>query len=295
VSVSAPERPPARVSARLALALIRVLTPVVGEPRAQWLVGRTYALLYLARYYLVAQYAKASLGVLWVALAPVLLAAVYLPVFLFIFKAKLPQRESNLDYALFALAGLMVWAAVQDALGQGVGALIHNASIVRHAPTPPAMLPVVKVLGAFAGLGVGLAIFVVVLVATGQSPGARVVLVPVAFALLLAATLGFALLLAVAAAYVRDVAQALPTVLAVEFFAAPIVYPLASADGSPWILFAIRANPLTPFLALARAGLLPWEPFAWSDLGLATAWGLGTLAVGAWTFRKLEAGLSDVL
>src|SRR4051812_48101362 len=102
---------------RVALALIRLLTPVAGEPRAQWIVGRGYALLYLARYYLVAQYAKASLGVFWVALAPVLLAAIYLPVFLFVFQAKLPGRDSSVDYALFSIGGLMVWAAVQDALG----------------------------------------------------------------------------------------------------------------------------------------------------------------------------------
>jgi ABC-type polysaccharide/polyol phosphate export permease len=281
-------------SARAALGLIRALTPLVGEPRAQWLVARGYALVYLARFYIVAQYAKASLGVLWVALAPVLLAAVYLPVFIFIFKAK-PTTEGTVDYALFAVAGLVVWAAVQDALGQGAGALVHNAAIVRHAPTPPAMLPVVKVLGSFAGLAIGLALFALGLTLAGRAPGMRLAILPVAYALLLATTLGVSLLLAALSAYVHDLIQILPTLLAVEFFAAPIVYARSSAQGSPWIELALTANPLTPFLGLVRAGLFPAEPFAWQDLGLAVAWGVGALTIGALVFRKLESGLGDVL
>lgn len=282
------------VAARAALALIRWLSPAMGEPRAQWLVGRGFALLYLSRYYLRAQYAKASLGVFWVALAPALLAAVYLPIFLWVFKSKLPNDPSELHYALYGLAGLMAWAAVQDAIGQGSTALVNNASIVRHAPTPPAMIPAVKVLGAFAGLAVGLAVFVLILVGAGESSGVRLVLVPVAYGLLLLETLGLALALSIVAAYVRDVLQALPTLIAVEFFAAPIVYS-AVADLPPTLSLAIRLNPLTPTLALLRAGLFAWQPFAWEDLGLAALWAAVALVLGWVAFARLEGGLGDVV
>lgn len=275
---------------RLALAAIRALTPLVGEPRAQWVVGRGYALLYLARYYLAAEYGKASLGVFWVAIAPLLMIAVYLPVFLYVFKAN--QGENEVDYALRCLVGLMVWAAVQDAISRGTHALVASASIVKHAPTPPSMLPIVKVLSAFAGLAAGLLVFAPVLVVAGRAPGIRLVLLPLAYALLLLATLGLALLLSIAAAYVRDVLQALPTLLAVEFFAAPITYvpPETGLLG-----LALRLNPLTPFLGLFRAALLPWHPFAWADLGLAGLWTFVLVVVGATTFRRLESGLGDVI
>lgn len=282
------------LGARSALAAIRALAPFLGEPRAQWVVGRAYAVLYLARYYLGAQYARASLGIVWVALAPLLLAAVYLPIFLLVFKSKLPDDPSEVHYALYGLAGLVIWAAVQDAIGQGTGALVQYASVVRHAPTPPAMLPVVKVMGSFAGLAIGLVVFVFALAVTGHTSGARLVLVPVAFGLLFLEVLGLSLLLSIAAAYVRDVLQALPTLLAIEFFAAPIVY----ADVGklpPLLALAIHLNPLTPFLGLLRAGLFAWQPFAWDDLALALAWSLGLLVVGALSFRWLEAGLGDVV
>jgi ABC-type polysaccharide/polyol phosphate export permease len=271
-----------------------MLAPVLGEPRAQWVVGRTYALLYLARYYLLAQYAKASLGIFWVALAPLLLAAVYMPIFLYRFQVRLTVvgHEAPVDYALFALVGLILWAAVSEAIGQGAGALVGNVSIVRHAPTPPAMLPIVKVLGSFAGLGIALLVFVFLLAVTGSGVSLRLLLLPPAFVLIFVFTLGLALALSVVAAYVRDVLQMLPTLLAIEFLAAPIVY---EAPKTGMLALAIRVNPLTPFLALLRAAIFPWEPFAWADLGLAVAWALGMVLVGAITFRRLEAGLGDVL
>lgn len=286
-------KPPRSLGARAALALVRALAPIAGEPRAQWLVGRAYALIYLVRYYLSTQYAKASLGVLWVALAPLLLIAVYLPIFLFVFPTRLPGRGSTLDYALFCLVGLMAWAVVQDALGQGAGSLVWNASIVRHAPTPPIMLPIVKVLGSFAGLALGLVVLVVVLAVTGRAPGARLVALPLAFGLLFAFLLGAVLVLAIASAYVRDTLQILPTVLSIEFFAAPILYPLESTSGM--MRFAIGMNPLSPYLGLLRAAILPWHELAWADVGLATAWAAAALLVGIRMFRRLEGGLGDVV
>jgi ABC-type polysaccharide/polyol phosphate export permease len=290
---AAPPAPPARRSlgARAALAFVRVLTPIAGEPRAQWVVGRAYALLYLARYSIAAQYGKALLGILWVAISPLLLIAVYLPVFLYVFQGKLPGGGTPFDYALFCLVGLMAWAAVQDALGQGAGSLVYNASIVRHAPTPPAMLPIVKVLGSFAGLGFGVLVLVVVFACAGRSSGARLALAPVAYLLFLAATLGVALALAALSAYVRDVLQMLPTLLAIEFFAAPIVYE--PTDG--FIAIAVGFNPLSPFLKLFRAALIAGQPFLWGDLGLAAAWAALAVVAGGAIFRRLEAGLGDVV
>jgi lipopolysaccharide transport system permease protein len=280
-------------SAKTAQLLIRVLSPLAGEPRAQWLVARGYALVYLARYYVAAQYGKALLGMFWVAIAPLLLAAVYLPIFLFKFNPELPN-QSRVDYALFCLVGLMAWAAFSDGVSQGSGALVSNASIVRHAPTPPSMLPIVKVLGAFSGLGAGLLAFILGLAVAGRFPGTRLLMLPVAFGLLLLATLGIALAFAVLGAYLRDLIQALPTLLAVEFFAAPVVYaapdPFASKTG-----LLIQLNPFTPFLALFRYSLLTWGDLPWRDLAFAVGWAVALLLVGTLLFRRLEGGLGDVV
>lgn len=291
----APPSPGSRRSpgVRLALGLLKVLTPITGEARAQWAVGRLYATLYLVKFYLSVQYARATLGMIWVILAPLLVVAVYLPVFVIVFKARLPGRESTLDYALFTMIGLTAWSAFSDAIGQGAGALVFNQTIVRHSPTPPVMLPIVKVLTSFLMLAIGLTILGVVLLASGHSPGVRIVLVPAFFVLFFVFTLGLVLFLCVATAYLHDLIQALPTLLAIEFFAAPIAYAPESATGLMYTF--VRLNPLKPFLCLARASMLPWYPFAWEDLWLSAAWAVGAFVVGALTFRKLQSGLRDMV
>jgi lipopolysaccharide transport system permease protein len=290
----APAPAPGRtLGIKLALSLLRALTPLTGEARAQWIVGRLYATLYLVRFYLSVQYARATLGMIWVVLAPLLVVAVYMPVFVVVFKAKLPGRESVLDYALFTMIGLTAWSAFSDAIGQGAGALVFNQTIVRHSPTPPVMLPIVKVLTSFLMLGIGLTILGVVLLASGHSPGVRLVLLPAFFVLFFVFTLGLVLFLCVAAAYLHDLIQALPTLLSIEFFAAPIAYAPESATGLMYTL--VRLNPLKPFLCLARAAMLPWYPFAWEDLWMSAAWAAGAFLVGAFTFRKLQSGLRDLV
>jgi ABC-type polysaccharide/polyol phosphate export permease len=54
-------------------------------------------------------------------------------------------------------------------------------------------------------------------------------------------------------------------------------------------------NPLTPFLTLFRSALLPWHPFAWSELGLAALWAVVFCTLGVLVFRRLEGGLKDVV
>jgi lipopolysaccharide transport system permease protein len=278
---------------RLPQALVQSLTPLLGAVHAERVVARCYAVLYLVYYYLSAQYARALLGIAWLVVTPLLFLAVYLPVLTYVFNAKLPGAAGPYDYALFIVAGFLPWAAFSDGFGQGAASIVNGASIVRHAPMPPSLLPAIRVSGAFTGLLVGLLIYLPILTALGRFPGLRLVLLPPAFVLLYGFTLGVSWLTSSLAVYVRDILQLLPTLLLIEFFACPIVYPPSLVP--PALKMFVGWNPLTPFLALFRASVAPTAEFAWLDLGLATAWTVGALALGSLTFRRLEGGFGDAL
>ena len=277
----------------IARLLVSLASPVLGEARAKRSVARVYAITYLVFFYLSAQYARAALGMLWIALSPILFLAVYLPVMTYVFKASLPGETGPWDYALFIVAGFLPWSAFSDGFGQGAASLANNAAIVRHSPTPPGTLPLVKVSVAFAGLLAGLLTFVVLLTALGRFPGVRLVLLPVSVALLYVFTLGLAWLFSSLAVYVRDILQLVPSLLLVEFFACPVVYSPRS-DMGPITPF-IQWNPLTPFLALFRAALAPTAAFAWLDLLVACAWASGAFLLGSLVFRRLQDGFSDAV
>ncbi len=280
--------------ARVARGFVALLAPALGEPRARRGVAHAYAVLYLVAYYLRVQYARAALGLLWVLLTPAIFLAVYLPVLLYVFKAQPPPGiGDSTDYALFLLGGFLPWGAFAEGFGQGSQTVVANAGIVRHSPTPPALLPVIKVTAAFVALLMGTALFVAVLASFDRFPGVRLVLLPAAAALLYLFTLGTAWLASSVSVYLRDVLQVVPTVLLVEFFACPVVYAPSQAVGPLQVVVAW--NPLTPFLALFRAALVPAAPFAWVDLGLACGWAAAALLVGALVFRRLQDGFGDAL
>jgi ABC-type polysaccharide/polyol phosphate export permease len=287
--------PPMGRSMRVALGLAKVLSlvPRIGDARAQYIVARVYAVLYLVRFHLSTQYARAVLGLVWVGLAPLLTFAVYLPIFLLVFKVRLPGSDSALDYALFCLSGLTVWGAVSDAINQGASCLVASANIVRHAPTPPVMLPVIKVVTSFVGLTMGIAVLLVITAFFGPGLSVRLILLPVAYLTLFVFLLGLALGLSVLSAYFHDLLQIMPTLLAIEFFAAPVTFAPQSAPGIMGTLVGL--NPLAAFLDLFRSALFPWHAFAWSQLGLALLWAALAFIIGLTLFRSLEAGIRDVV
>lgn len=277
--------------ARLAQTLV---TPVLGAERAGRAVAQAYAVLYLVFYYLSVQYAKAALGLLWVLLTPAIFLAVYLPVLLYVFKAEPPPGiKDATDYALFLLGGFLPWGAFAEGFGQGSQSIVANQGIVRHSPTPAAMLPVIKVTSSFVALMIATGIFLVVLASFDRFPGVRLLLLPLAALLLYLFTLGATWFTSSVSVYLRDVLHVVPTILLVEFFACPIVYAPSQAAGvlAPFVAW----NPLTPFLALFRAAVAPDAPFAWWDLGLAGGWAAAALLIGGLTFRRLQDGFNDAL
>jgi len=168
-----------------------------------------------------------------------------------------------------------------------------NPSVVRHAPMPPSLLPLIRVASAFLGLLVGVAILLPVLAAFGRFPGLRLLLVFPATLLLFGFTLGLSWFASSIAVFVRDVLQFIPTLLLIEFFACPVVYHPSLVTGRLQAL--LQWNPLTPFLALFRASLAPTAEFAWHDLAMAGGWTLAAIVLGMVTFRHYEGDFGDAL
>jgi ABC-type polysaccharide/polyol phosphate export permease len=284
------------LSARLALGaatvLLRATSPLLGQDRARWLVVRLWAFATLVYYSLRAQYARALLGVVWTVATPLLFLAVYLPLFTYVFKMDAGEFAGDeLAFPLYVIVGFILWNAFSDGVQNGASSLVMNMGVVRHAPSPPALLPTVKVGTSFVNYVAGVLLVVVFLAAVGRWPGLRLLLLPLAVGLAFLFTWGLALLAAALTVYLGDVLQMLSTVLLIEFFACPLLYPLSVLPAE--MRLVVQLNPLSPFLALARASLLPTQPFRPEDIGFAAAWAVGAWLVGAFAFRRLERGFTD--
>ena len=189
------------------------------------------------------RYVGSVLGALWSIVHPLLLMAVYVAVFGFVFKVKLDQTGTGeLDYPAYLIAGFLPWLAMMDVMSRSAGVIYANVNLVKQVAFPLELLPAKGLLGAFIPQAVGTAcLLAYIAVQFGYVPPA-IVLLPVALLFQGLAALGLGWLLALVGAYFRDTPNVLQIFFQLNFFLMPVVFVPSS---TPEVL--ARAMAVNPF------------------------------------------------
>lgn len=216
-------------------------------------------------------------------------------VFTALFGAVLLVRGSPLDYLPFAFIGLLSWRVLARAVTGASGSLGRRAPLLRTFPVPVALVPLASVADAFLAGAVGLpAVALVVVLTSGPPPAAEAaVWLPVAALLHLVTAAGLAMLVAVAAAFFRDVRSALPAALGGLMFLSPVVYPSRLVPEGVRTLYLL--NPVAAVLDGYRAGLLGDPPPPPASVAGASALALLLLAAGAVLLVRQDGRLREVV
>jgi homopolymeric O-antigen transport system permease protein len=190
------------------------------------------------------RYVGSVAGVYWSVINPLVQVGVYVVLVTLIFKANLGATSGGkLDYAVFLLAGMAPWLAIQDGLMNSASSLIRHSSIVKNVVFPLELLPATAVVASLAPLTVSLIMLGSLMGISGHSVGPSLVTLPLLIALQLLFTLGFGLFLAIVTAFLRDLQFMLPVLFQVVLLITPILY-LASDVPAP-LARIMRINPLT--------------------------------------------------
>ena len=201
------------------------------------------------------RYVGSVAGVYWSVINPLVQVAVYVILVTFILKANIPATQGGkFDYAIFVLAGMCPWLAIQDGLNNSASSLTRHASIVKNVVFPLELLPTTAVVASLAPLLVSLITLGFLLGIDGRSVGVSIVTLPLLMAVQLLFTLGFALFLSVATAFLRDLQFILPVVFQVVLLITPILYTAASLPHP--LAELMRINPLTYIVDGVSRGLL---------------------------------------
>lgn len=242
------------------------------------------------------QYAGSLLGVVWSVLQPLLLILLYWWVFAAIMRIRFPEGTAlaNTPFIVFLLSALLPWFAFQEGLTRAAGAIVGRRDVVRKVHFPVRVFPLAAAAAAFVVHAGSYLLFLVVLALwRGGWPVSGWLAVAVLLGLQFATTAGLGLLLAAFTVYLRDIQQVLGLLLAVMFYTAPVLYPLALVPEAFRNL--IYLNPFTAFAesyhGAVLAGIWP-EPTVLIGLSLFAA---GAVAAGTHVFRRLEPGFADVL
>jgi ABC-2 type transport system permease protein len=266
----------------------------------------------LVRKDLKVKYKNSALGFIWSLANPLL----YLAVFTLVFEVFLDNGISW--FAVLFMSGLLVWNFFNLSTLSATGAVVGNANLVRKIRFPRIVLPLSSV--GFAGVHFTLQMLVFLLFLVPAYPeafGPQLWLVVPALAVAVAFTVAMSLLASALNVRYRDVEHLLEIALLAWFWLTPIVYRVALVQEQfsrvPWLFKVYMANPMTAVVvAMQRAiyrfpvaptedggflRILPEDGYAFylRWLGVAAVISLVLLAIGLWTFRRLQADFAEEL
>lgn len=260
------------------------------------LFGLRHMLWQLVRRDIAGRYRGSFGGLAWSLVTPVLLLAVYLFVFGYVFNPRHAAQATEGGIARFGLSlfcGVLVHGMFAECLVRSPGVIIGQPSYVKKIVFPLELLPLVTVGGALFHLLVGLGVLLLGVAIFGDRPGAHALLVPLAIAPLVLLCAGVAWFVAALGVYLRDIGHVTGLAATMLMFLSPVFYPVEALPADwRWLAWA---SPLTvPIEALRDTLLHARMP---DVAGLAGYWAvaLAVCWLGWQWFAKTRRGFADVL
>jgi homopolymeric O-antigen transport system permease protein len=205
------------------------------------------------------RYKSRFLGYLWALANPIAFAFVYWIAFKFI------MRVEMANYSLFLITGIFPWMWLSLAVTSGARSFIHNASLIKKASLPRAILPLSCVVQEMVHFVLALPVILAFLVLAGEYPlrAAWLWQIPLLVALQVAFVYPLALAAALTNVYVRDIEFLVGIGFSLLFFVTPMVYPVTMVP-EPYRRW-FELNPLHALMESWRSVLLhntlePWYP-----------------------------------
>jgi len=243
-----------------------------------------------------ARYRGSVLGFFWSFINPLLLLMVYT----FVFTVVLPGgwEEELGPRALFLFCGLLPWTWFSSSLVESSNVLISGGNLIKKVMFPAEILPIVSVLANLVHFLLGLIILVIFLIYYHRPlQFSELAWFPVVVLVQLLLTVGLALILSALTVHFRDIKDILSNVLALWFFATPIIYPMKQLEdlGTPrWAKTLINLNPFT-HLAVSYQEILFYEgPFGhWKWLLALGVASIGLFFFGYFLFDRLRDSFAE--
>lgn len=231
------------------------------------------------------RYKRASFGVAWAVLLPLIQALVLAVVF-----GRLGLDRGDLDYVGYVLAGVTAWSFASLTLNAATGAVVEGAVLTDKVWFPRALLVLAPVVANLVGLAIGLGIVTVVQLLRGQL-GLDVAYVVPAVAVMTALVSGLSLVTSALYVSFRDVRFVVQAATLLLFYTTPILYSPERLGGlADWL-------PLNPFAG--AVGLFQrayvGDAVSGAELAGTLAWTVGLLVVGVVLHQRRDRTFVDLL
>ena len=244
-------------------------------------------ILTLARQNFYVRYRRASFGMLWAVVLPL----VQTLVLAFVFSRIL--RIGRVDhFVIFILTGITAWSFFSGSVQGATTSIVDGANLSTRIYFPRMIFPLVVVGANLYGYVASLTLLVIASLIDGLGVGLRLLWLLPATLLLVALTTGFSIVLSGLHVYFRDMRYLVQAVFIGWLYATPVIYSMAQARGFASV---IAANPATGVVLLFRAALLGHDRYFLQSIAWSVAWTGALLVAGVLIHRRYDRVFADLL
>ena len=233
-------------------------------------------------------YAQTILGFSWAILQPLIQIVIFTVVFGKV--AKIPTE--GIPYFLFSSVAIIPWTYTSQAMTQSSQSLVTGQSMLGKIYFPRLIFPLTPVFARVIDFAISMLIIVVVMAYYRVLPTWNLLLFPLFFVLMISIPAGIGMWLSALAIRFRDVKFAMPFIVRMLIYTAPIVYSASAIPEKYRVIYSL--NPLVGVIEGFRACLLG-TTFQWIYIlpGIITA--TIVLFSGAYYFKSMERVFVDVI
>lgn len=223
------------------------------------------------------------LGQLWHLANPALLVGVYF----LIFGVVIDTSRGVENFLGFLIVGLVIFHLTQRVVQDAAVCITRNLGLIRSVQFPRILLPAAALNGQTAAFVPALVLAMAAVVATGERPSMRWLVLPAVLAAQFLFNFGAALLVARIGASVPDVHQLLPHLFRLLFYASGVIFSVEAFVSSPAWRRAFALNPLYDVITCARWCLVGEPADVWVTVGL-LGWCIAMPVLGFVVFHRSE-------
>ncbi len=233
-------------------------------------------------------YAQTILGFSWAILNPF----IQIVIFSIIFGKIAELQTDGIPYTLFSTVAIIPWTYMSQALAQSSQSLVQGQAMLGKVYFPRLIFPLTPILSKMVDFGISLILLLGAIIYYRVMPTWNLLWFPVFLVMMMCVPAGIGMWLSALAIRYRDVKFAMPFIINMLIYSAPILYTASSIPEQYRIFYSL--NPIVGVIEGFRACLLGLEmPWEYIFPGMATS--LVLIVVGAMYFKKMERIFVDVI
>jgi lipopolysaccharide transport system permease protein len=233
-------------------------------------------------------YAQTVLGFCWAILQPL----IQIVIFTIIFGKVAKVATDGIPYILFSTVAIIPWTYMSQAMTSSSDSLVRESRMLGKVYLPRLTFPLTPIFAKLVDFIISIILLVFVILYYGVHPTWNLLFFPVFCLMMIFFPAAIGLWLSSMAIRFRDVKLAMPFVIRMLMYTAPIVYSASSIPELYRMIYSL--NPLVGIIEGFRACLLglpmPWS-YIWPGAITTVIFFLG----GVFYFKRMERVIVDVI